>query len=52
MQLQVLFYNTVVRLLKAAGADEFFDRLTPRLEVTFAKLTGRQQSPLFAITRN
>lgn len=36
----VLFYNTVVRLLKAAGADEFFDRLTPRLEVTFANWTG------------
>lgn len=37
---QVLFYNTVVRLLKAVGADSLFAWITPRLETGYATLSG------------
>eukprot|EP00208_Stichococcus_sp_RCC1054_P003189 CAMPEP_0206136652 /NCGR_PEP_ID=MMETSP1473-20131121/1891_1 /ASSEMBLY_ACC=CAM_ASM_001109 /TAXON_ID=1461547 /ORGANISM="Stichococcus sp, Strain RCC1054" /LENGTH=812 /DNA_ID=CAMNT_0053529351 /DNA_START=361 /DNA_END=2799 /DNA_ORIENTATION=- len=36
----VLFYNTVVRLLKAVGADSLFAWITPRLETGYATLSG------------
>lgn len=42
---QVLFYNTVVRLLKAVGADGLFAWVTPRLETGYARASGARHPP-------
>jgi len=36
----VVFYNTVTRVLKWLGAGSFFERVTPRLERAYARLSG------------
>ncbi len=35
-----VFYNTIIRLLKLLGADQFFAWITPRLETGYARIAG------------